>query len=130
MWNSSIATVGRVLLAGLFLASGLSKLGAVAATQAYIASAHLPLVGFVYVLTVIVEVGGGLMLLLGFQARPVAAVLAIFTVAAAFVFHHNFADQNQAIHFLKNFAIAGGLLQVVAAGASRFSLDSRRLQKV
>ncbi len=70
----------------------------------------------------------GEVLLIGFQAKPVAAVLALFTVAAAVLFHNNFADQNQAIHFVKNFAIAGGLLQVVVAGAGRFSLDARRLQ--
>jgi putative oxidoreductase len=60
---------------------------------------------------------GGLLLLIGFRSRAAAAVLAIFTIAAAIFFHSNFADQNQAIHFLKNFAIAGGLLQVAAVGA-------------
>lgn len=129
MRDASFAAVGRVFLATLFLASGLSKLGAAAATMAYIESAGLPLSSLVYAITVAVEVGGGLLLLIGFQARPVAAVLALFTVAAAVIFHSNFADQNQAVHFLKNVAIAGGLLQVAVAGAGRLSFDTRRLQK-
>ncbi len=127
MRNSSIAATGRVLIAVLFLASGLSKLGAVAATEAYIASAHVPFVGPMFVLTVIVEVGGGLLLLLGLGTRPVAGVLAVFTLAAAVVFHRNFADQNQVIHFMKNIAITGGLLQLLALGAGRFSLDAKRM---
>jgi putative oxidoreductase len=126
MRNASIATLGRIFLAALFLMSGLAKLGAAAATTAYIASAGLPLPGTVYILTLLIEIGGGVLLLIGYQARVTAAVLAIFTIAAAFLFHSNFADQNQAVHFLKNFAIAGGLLQVAALGAGRFSLDSRR----
>jgi putative oxidoreductase len=126
MRDATISVLGRVLLAALFLVSGLSKLGAAAATTAYIASAGLPLPGVVYALTLVVEIGAGLLLLIGFQARAAAAVLALFAVAAAFLFHNNFADQNQAVHFLKNFAIAGGLLQVAAMGAGRFSLDARR----
>ncbi|MBI3146183.1 MAG: DoxX family protein [Pseudogulbenkiania sp.] len=128
MRDASITAVGRVLLAALFLISGLSKLGAAAATTTYIASAGLPLPTLVYIITLLVEIGGGLLLLVGFQARPVAVVLALFTVAAAVLFHHNFADQNQAIHFIKNFAIAGGLLQVAVSGAGRLSLDARRLR--
>jgi putative oxidoreductase len=129
MRQPSIAALGRVLLALLFLASGLSKLGAASATKAYIASAGLPLPSLIYTIALVVEIGGGLLLLLGFQARLTATVLAVFTVMAAILFHHDFADQNQAVHFLKNLAIAGGLLQVSVAGAARFSLDARRLQK-
>ncbi|KQV89777.1 DoxX family protein [Rhizobacter sp. Root1221] len=129
MRDASIAAVGRFLLAALFLISGLSKLGATAATTSYIASAGLPLPGVAYAITLLVEIGGGLLLLIGFQAKPVAVVLALFTLGAAIFFHNNFADQNQAIHFVKNLAIAGGLLQVAAAGAGRLSLDARRLQQ-
>ncbi|SCK14684.1 putative oxidoreductase [Variovorax sp. HW608] len=125
MRDATIAAGGRVLLAVLFLLSGLSKLGAAAATTGYIASAGLPLPGVAYVVTLAVEVGGGLLLLIGFRTRIVAAVLAAFCVAAAIFFHHNFADQNQMIHFIKNFAIAGGLLQLAAVGAGRVSIDAR-----
>ncbi len=126
MRDASIAAAGRVLLAVLFLMSGLSKLGAAAATTGYIASAGLPLPSVAYVLTLVVEIGGGLLLLIGFRTRIVAAVLAAFCVAAAIFFHHDFADQNQIIHFIKNFAIAGGLLQLAAVGAGRVSIDARR----
>lgn len=125
MRDASIAAAGRVLLAVLFLMSGLSKLGAAAATTGYIASAGLPLPSVAYVLTLVVEIGGGLLLLIGFRTRIVAAVLAAFCVAAAIFFHHDFADQNQIIHFIKNFAIAGGLLQLAAVGAGRVSIDAR-----
>lgn len=126
MRNASIAAVGRVLLASLFLMSGLSKLGAAGATMTYIASAGVPLPGVAYAITLVIEIGAGLLLLLGFQARVAAAVLALFSVAAAILFHGNFADQNQVVHLLKNFAIAGGLLQMAAVGAGRLSLDARR----
>lgn len=129
MRDASVAAVGRVLLAALFLLSGTSKLGAAAATTGYIAAAGLPLPSFVYAMTLVIEIGGGLLLLIGFQARAAAAVLALFTIAAAVFFHSKFGDQNQAIHFLKNVAIAGGLLQIAAAGAGRLSLDARRLQR-
>ena len=128
MLDASISAAGRILLAALFLISGLGKIGAFDATTAYIASAGLPFPVLTYAATLAVEIGGGLLLLVGFHARPAAAALALFTVVAAVFFHNNFSDQNQAIHFFKNLAIAGGLLQVVAAGAGRFSLDARRSQ--
>jgi putative oxidoreductase len=130
MRDATISLLGRFLLAALFLTSGLSKLGAAAATTTYIASAGLPFPDVVYTLTHVVEIGAGLLLLTGFKARAAAALLALFTVAAALLFHANFVDQNQAVHFLKNLAIAGGLLQVAAVGAGRFSLDARRSANV
>jgi putative oxidoreductase len=78
-----------------------------------------------YAIAVLVELGGGLLLIAGYQARSVALVLAVFSVAAAVAFHNNFADQNQMIHFLKNVMMAGGLLQIVAFGAGAISLDAR-----
>ncbi|VVD69285.1 DoxX family protein [Pandoraea fibrosis] len=118
--------LGRILLGAPFLMSGLGKLGAPAATVGYIAAMGLPAPSLAYLVAVIVEVGGGLLLLSGFRARPVSLVLAIFSVATALVFHHNFADQNQMIHFLKNVMMAGGLLQITYFGAGAFSLDARR----
>ena len=128
MLDASIAAAGRVFLAALFLISGLSKIGAFEATTAYIASAGLPFPVLAYAATLAVEIGGGVLLMVGFQARPVAAALALFAVATAILFHNGFSDQNQAIHFVKNLAIAGGLLQVAVAGAGRLSFDGRRLQ--
>src|SRR5262249_50761596 len=83
-------------------------IAAPAMTQAYIASAGLPAPMLAYAATIAVEVGGGVLLLIGYQARIVALALAAFTLVAAVAFHANFGDQNQMIHFLKNVAIAGG----------------------
>jgi putative oxidoreductase len=124
--NDVITVVGRVLIAAIFLLSGLSKLGAPSYTVGYIASVGLPLPWLGYAIAVAVELGGGLALIAGYQARVTAALLAAFSIATALAFHNHFADQNQFIHFFKNVSMAGGLLQVVAFGAGRFSLDARR----
>jgi len=121
-----LPALGRLLIALIFVMSVLGKIAAPAATIAYIQSAGAPLAPAAYAIAVIVEVVGGLALLVGFQTRLTAAVLAIFTLATAVLFHNNMADQNQMIHFLKNIAITGGLLQVIAFGAGAFSLDNRR----
>jgi putative oxidoreductase len=124
--QGAVPLIGRILLAIIFILSGLSKLANPAGTQGYIASAGLPLPLLGYIVALVVEIGGGLMLLVGYRTRFAAIALAIFTVAAAVFFHHAFGDQNQFIHFMKNLAIAGGLLQVVAFGSGTFSLDNRR----
>ncbi len=121
-----IAALGRVLIAAIFLYSGFGKIMAPEGTQAYIASAGLPLPIVGYVLAIIVEVGGGLLLLIGYQTRLVALIIALYSIVAALAFHSQFADQNQLIHFMKNFCIAGGLLQIVAFGAGSMSVDARR----
>ena len=124
-----VATFGRLLIAAIFLFSGVGKVLAPEATQAYIASAGLPLPVLGYAIAIIIEVGGGILLIVGYQARLVALIMAIFTVFAAFAFHNNFGDQNQMTHFMKNLCIAGGLLQIVAFGAGSFSIDGRRLAR-
>src|SRR5258708_4235124 len=124
--NTALAAGGRLLIAVLFLLSGLGKVAAPAMTQGYIASAGLPVPLLGYLITIIVEVGGGLLLIIGFQTRIAALVLAAFTLAAALAFHNNFADQNQMIHFFKNMAILGGLLQVAAFGPGSITLDAPR----
>jgi putative oxidoreductase len=128
MQDATIAAAGRLLMATLFLLSGLSKLAAPAATTGYVASAGLPFPSLGYVAALSIELGGSVLLLAGLHARIAAAILAAFTMAAALAFHSNFADQNEMIHFLKNVALVGGLLQVVAFGAGRFSLDARRVR--
>jgi putative oxidoreductase len=117
--------LGRLLIGLPFAMSGFGKLVTYGATTAYIASAGLPVPPLAYAIAVLVELGGGLLLVAGYQARAVALALAVFSVAAAVSFHSNFADQNQMIHFLKNVMMAGGLLQIVAFGAGAISLDAR-----
>ncbi|TSD86091.1 DoxX family protein [Mycobacterium sp. KBS0706] len=116
---------GRLLIAPLFLLSGISKLSAPAATIGMIASSGLPLATLGFAAAVLVEVLGSIALILGYRTRLVAAVMALFTLAAALAFHADLGDQNQFIHFFKNITIVGGLLQIVAFGAGRFSLDAR-----
>jgi putative oxidoreductase len=124
--TSIVPAVGRALISIIFLLSGLSKIAAPAATIAYIQSAGLPLPAIAFALSAFVEIVGGITLLLGYRTRVVASVMVLFALATAVFFHHNFADQNQFIHFFKNVAIAGGLLNVVAFGGGRMSLDGRR----
>ena len=123
--NDAVALVGRILLAVLFLMSGIGKLAAPAATQGYIAAMGLPLPVLSYFGSMSVEIIGSVLLIVGLQTRLTAAGLAFFTLLTAIFFHNNFADQNQMIHFMKNIAIIGGLLQVAAFGAGAFSLDRR-----
>jgi putative oxidoreductase len=120
-----VGAAGRLLIAALFLISGLGKIATPAMTQGFIASAGLPFPLVAYLVAIVIEVGGGILLILGYQSRIVASVMAVFTVATALSFHHDFADQNAMAHFLKNLSITGGLLQVVALGAGTFSIDNR-----
>ena len=121
---------GRLLIGLPFAMSGLSKLAAIGPTTDMIRAAGLPLPPLALAVSITVEVGGGLLLVAGFQTRIVAAVLALFALATAFSFHSNFADQNQMIHFLKNVMMAGGLLQIVAFGAGALSVDNRGVKGV
>jgi putative oxidoreductase len=127
--NDYVAAAGRLCLAIIFLMSGIGKLAAHDGTVAYITSAGLPAPSLAYWVAVVVEVFGGIALILGARTREVAAVLAVFSVAAALGFHAQFADQNQTIHFLKNIAIAGGFLQLVAFGGGALSIDGWRSRK-
>jgi putative oxidoreductase len=117
--------LGRILIGAPFVMSGLGKLGAYGATVGYIAAMGLPVPPLAFVLAVLTELGGGLLLMSGYRARVVSLAMAVFCVVTAMFFHHNFADQNQMIHFLKNVMMAGGLLQITWFGAGAFSLDAR-----
>lgn len=118
---------GRVGLSAIFIISGLGKLAAYAVTQQYMAGAGVP--GFLLPLVILVEFGGGLLILAGAFTRTTAVVLALFTVAAGILFHFNLADQNQFIHLLKNIAIAGGFLTLAANGPGPISIDALRRKR-
>lgn len=124
--NSTASLVGRIFLSAIFILSGVSKIGAPAMMIGYIGSVGLPFPQLALALAIAVEILGGAALIAGYRTRTTAAVLAIFSVFTALIFHSALADQNQFIHFFKNIAMAGGLLQIVAFGAGRFSLDARR----
>jgi putative oxidoreductase len=116
---------GRVVIGGIFISSGLSKLVSYGATTALISSVGLPFAPLGFVVALAVEIGVGLLLLIGYHARLAALVLAIWCVVTAVFFFRNIADPNVLIEFLKNLAIAGGLLQIVHFGAGELSLDNR-----
>ena len=118
------APVGRLFLALIFIIMGFSKLGSFAATQGWMESAGVP--GVLLPAVIALEILGGLAILVGWRTRIVALLLAGFSLLTAIVFHADFADQNQFIAFLKNVALAGGFLMLVAQGAGSFSLDNRR----
>ena len=120
-----IPFIGRLLIGLPFAMSGLGKLAATGPTTEMIRAAGLPLPTLALVIAIVVELGGGLLLIAGFRARMVAAALALFSLATALSFHSHFADQNQMVHFLKNVMMAGGLLQIVAFGAGALSIDNR-----
>lgn len=122
---SFVPAIGRALLAAIFLISGAGKLAAPAATMGYIAAMGLPLPALGLAGAVGVELVGGVLLIIGYQARLTALVLAAFSIVTGLVFHSAIGDQNQMIHLLKNLAMAGGLLQVAAFGAGALSLDAR-----
>lgn len=115
------AAIGRILLAAIFLVSGIHKLITPTDTQAYIAAAGLPAVPAFWA-SAAVEVIGGAFLIFGIGTRIVALVLAAFTILAAAYFHANWADANQFNHFMKNLAIAGGLLEVMAFGSGGLAI--------
>jgi putative oxidoreductase len=124
--TGALPLIGRIAISAIFLLSGFAKIADPAYYLGYIQSTGLPLPQVALGLAILVEVVGGLALIAGYRTRIVALGLAIFSLATAFAFHANLADQNQFIHFFKNVAMTGGLLQVVAFGAGRFSLDARR----
>ncbi len=127
--QSTIApAVGRVLLSAIFIWAGLGKLTMPAGTIGYIASTGLPLPEVGYALSLIVELGGGILMLLGLGTRYVALVLAAFCLFTAFVFH-GFGDMANQINAMKNIAMAGGFLFVFANGAGAWSLDALRFRR-
>jgi putative oxidoreductase len=134
MFNSlqnPLALLGRIFLALIFITSGFGKIGGYAGVVGYIASKGLPMASVVAVLTILVELGGGLAVAFGFMTRWAALALAIFSVLAGLIFHAYWAvpaDQvmNMQIHFWKNVAIAGGFLTLAAFGPGAISIDAKR----
>jgi putative oxidoreductase len=115
--TSAMQSIGRIMIAVLFLASAVAKLMAPGPTIAFIASSGLPFATLGFLIAVTVELGGGLLLAFGIQTRAIAVVLAIFTMVTGLAFHHEIGNPMQLTELLKNIAITGGLLHIVAMGA-------------
>ena len=120
--------VGRILIALIFVKAGFGKITGFEGTVGYIASKGLPLPQIGAIIAIIVELGGGILLVVGWKARWAAAAMFVFTAAAALIFHNFWAvpageAQNQMIHFMKNVSMLGGLLYVVVHGSGPLSAD-------
>ena len=129
--QNPLTLAGRILLALLFIPAGISKLTGFAGTVAYIGSVGLPLPQLAAAGALTVEILGGLALVFGFGARTAALILALFTLAASFLFHNYWAQPEaqqmvQQLLFFKNIAVVGGLLMVAAFGPGGWSVDARR----
>ena len=122
--NGFIQLAGRIMLALIFILAGIGKIQDPAGTSGYMQSVGLP--GILLWPTIALEVLGGLAIAVGYQTRIAAFALAIFSIVAAFIFHKNFGDQMQMIMFLKNIAMAGGLLLLAVGGDTAYSLDSKK----
>lgn len=118
-----LQVLGRLAIAPLFLLSGIAKLLGPEPYLSYISSAGLPLPTVALGVAILVELLGGALLVIGYKTRVVAAIMAVFTFATALIFHHKLSDPTEFLFFFKNLAIAGGLLQIVAFGGGRWSVD-------
>lgn len=116
------ALVGRILMSAIFVWSGYVKLMSPAGTQAYFTHLSVAFPQFVWVVAVVIELIGGLFLLLGIQTRVVAGVLGIWSIATAVVAHSNFADADMQIYFMKNVAMAGGYAVLAGFGGGAYTL--------
>ena len=128
--NTLAPLLGRILLAVLFIPAGIHKITGFAGTSAYMASKGLPLTDVLLALTIIIELGGGIMLLIGLRAKEVALLIFLFLIPVTVIFHGFWAVEDAAmqsreqIAFMKNIGIMGGLLFVAAFGAGKFSIDN------
>jgi len=127
--NDALLAIGRIVFAVIFISSGLEKIMDLPSTAAAIGSKGLPLPSVLAAATAALELGGGLLIVLGWQTRVAALALALFTLVTAYFFHDFWhmppdAERTDAmIHAMKNLSIFGGFLMLAAVGAGRYSLD-------
>ncbi|HLG21468.1 MAG TPA: DoxX family protein [Candidatus Manganitrophaceae bacterium] len=114
---------GRILIASIFVKAGLSKMIGPEQAQQYMAAYGMSMTRFYLIVTIIVELGGGLALAAGYYTRIVAGALFLFLIPVTLIFHTQFAEPSQVIHFLKNLGLMGGLLYIWAYGPGPISLD-------
>jgi len=132
--KDAAALIGRILLASMFIVSGLGKMGAFADTTVYMAGAGLPsidlLLEVLLILTIFIEIGGGAAIVLGWKTRPAALLILLFTALVTLVFHRFWAAppedaMAQQLMFMKNLSVMGGLLVLFAFGPGAIALDRR-----
>jgi putative oxidoreductase len=126
--SDTAALIGRIFLAVLFIKSGWGKIGGFEPTAAMMASKGVPLASVALVITIALELGGGLLLAVGYKARWIGLLLALWLIPVTLTFHNYWAVppeqvQAQSINFYKNLSIFGGMLMMFAFGPGRYSLD-------
>jgi putative oxidoreductase len=131
---AGISLVGRILLSAIFIISGLSKISNFGATRDVLVTHGVPLAPLLLFVSILIEVGAGIAVLLGLQARASAALLILYLIPVTLTFHNFWAYQGaehqmQLVNFLKNISIMGGLAQVVAMGAGPISIDQSRYHR-
>ena len=129
--QNPLALIGRILLALMFVLGGFSKIGGFAGTVGYMQAKGIPAASFLAVLTIIVELGGGLALVAGLYTRWVGLVMGLFTLLVSVIFHNYWAMEGAAqmtnqLFFMKNMGVAGGMFMLAAFGAGAISLDAKR----
>jgi putative oxidoreductase len=127
--RNAILLLGRVLISVLFVWGGYAKLTAPTASLQMMVQEGAPLPIVALIAAIVIELGGGLLVLLGLFTRPAAVVLGLWCVASAIVAHFNWADIDMLIHFWKNVAMAGGFAYIAAIGAGAVSLDGLRARR-
>ncbi len=115
--------LGRILISGLFFLNGIFKINNYEATIDWIENFDIP--GILLIPAIILEVLGPILIVLGYQTKITAALLSLFCLATAIIFHYDFVDQMQLTSFLKNIALAGGFLFLVVNGAKDLSIDKK-----
>ena len=121
--SNYVAPAGRVLIAFMFVMSGLNKINNYGNTAGWMNAMGVP--GSLLPIVIVLEVLGGAAIMIGWQTRIAAILFAAFSVMSAAIFHADFSDQNQMIHFMKNVSIAGGFLFLIVHGAGTYSMDDR-----
>ena len=124
-YSDIAAFIGRLFFASMFLVLGYGKVAGYAGTVGYMGSLGLPAPALFTVLAIIIEIGAGLLVLVGYQTRLVSLGLAIYVLVSALIGHSQLGDLNQFQHFMKNMAIVGGLLAFVACGGGAYSIDAK-----
>ena len=115
--------VARVFISLIFLLSGINKIGNYEGTVGWMESLGMP--GIFLIPAIILEIGAPILIMIGYKVKISAALLSVFCVTTAIIFHSDFSDQMQFISFMKNISLAGGFLFIVVNGAKDFSLDKK-----
>ena len=115
--------IGRIFISLVFLLSGINKIGNYEGTVGWMESLGMP--GIFLIPAIILEIGAPILIIIGYKVKISAALLSIFCIATAVIFHNDFSNQMQLISFMKNIALAGGFLFIVVNGAKDFSLDKK-----